>query len=726
MRQDFKMSEITHNMILPAGHTKRDEDREQEEWYNPFMLFDETGKINSIDDDFRKLQITSGGIASGISIDSGGLFITPDTASDLSPLLRGEDDLSGQTPFSSGHIVENSCVTVSENELYLDTTVNEGGMFYISSGGSAVRTAVNTFGDDFNPAGGMHVFNGGTANDTTVGGYFAFLHISSGGVANRVAINYDGSVTVSSGGIINETQVNLGGWLHVSSGGVINGITVSTSGFGALFISSGGTATGRIILENRATVTVFRGTVIDFDVSGLEPGAEARINDITRISDWWEALYTLTVSDSQAEGAYTLADYAEDFNRPLAVRGTAGELYGTLQVGGVLLTETCQYSLTRDKSNVLTMTKANRGGAFSTELIANGVPLGIGSGQYTQNVIGGTSAETSGDPAEISGNTSLVIDGGEFGRNLFCGDRILSGSMVRTGNINTTINGGTFSGYVAGGLCFNQNSNSERADLNGNVCLTINGGTFNGKGIYGGCIAADQNSSAMTEIHGNVSIVFSPDADSTVSVKGHVYAGSYRLGKIAGRVSVVFSGAGTVDIGGEIWGGCSGDYYEIGSEGNRTFVSSIDKDSDRLLSFAGFTGNLTSRKIRGFRSIEFVRDNGIPTHAALSGSGYNLSDIRNWTFEYGCDLRNGDFANDFNGDTLNLTRLPDEEEFTDWTILTNSRDGAFTGFGDGLTVYLGSQGMSWNTTQECFLGGGYRLALDETSSSVSMILSKLA
>ena len=217
----------------------------------------------------------------------------------------------------SGYGIRNSRVTVSENELYLDTSVNEGGMFYISSGGAAVRTTVNGFGDDFDPAGGMHVFDGGTADDTTVGGYFAFLHVSSGGVANRVAIDYDGCVLVSSGGIVNGATVNTGGWLHVSSGGVINGVTVSNLGFGALHISSGGTATGRIVVENRANVTVFRGAVLDFDVSVIEPGAEARINDITRISDWWEATYTLTVSGTQPDGTYTLADYAEDFNMPL-------------------------------------------------------------------------------------------------------------------------------------------------------------------------------------------------------------------------------------------------------------------------------------------------------------------------------------------------------------------------------------------------------------------------
>ncbi len=200
-----------------------------------------------------------------------------------------------------------------------------------------------------------------------------------------------------------------------------------------------------------------------------------------------------------------------------------------------------------------------------------------------------------------------------------------------------------------GGLCFNQKTNSERADLNGNVRLTITGGTFDGKGIYGGGIAADQNSSALTKIDGNVTTVFRPDAGSAISVKGHVYAGSYRLGRITGDVSVVFS-----------------------------------------------------------------------------GGGYDLSDIRNWTFEYGCDAQGSDFANDFTGDILTVTGLPGEEDFTDWTILTNSRAGAFAGFGDGLTVYLGAQEMSWDSTQKCFLGGGCRLALDETSSSVGMILSKLA
>lgn len=719
------MTEIIET-IVPAIGTRQEEDREREERYNPLAIPGQAAEYGTTNETFSRLNITSGGIASGAHVDSDAWhYVTPGTESNLSPLLRG-----AQTPTSSGLVIESCCVVVSDNELYDDTSVKEGGMFYISSGGTAVSTTINSFGYDYNPAGGMHVFDGGTANDTTVSGYLAFLHVSSGGVANRVTVDYDGCVIVSSGGIANEIQLIPGGWVHVSSGGAINGVTVSRLyGFGALHVSSGGTATGRIIVENGGDVTVFGGAVVDFDLSGLEPGAEARINDITRISGWWDATYTLTVSASQADGTYTLADNAEDFDKPLTVQSTTGGLLGTLPVGGVLLTENSRYSLTlnQNQDNVLTMTKENLGsGTLDSEIVADGLPLGIGYGQYARNVIGGTSVETSGDPAAISGDTSLVIDGGEFSRNLFCGDRVLSGSLIRTGNISTTINGGTFSGYIVGGLCFNQKTTSEIAYLTGNVCTTITGGTFNGSGIYGGCIAANQNSSAQTKIEGNVSLVFRPDADTVISVKGHVYAGSYRLGKITGDVSVVFSGAGTVNINGEIWGGCSGDYYEIGEGGNRTFVSSIGEDSDRLLSFSGFSGNLTCQKIRGFESIEFVKDNGVATHAALSGSAYNLSDIGNWTFEYGCDVRNGDFANDFTGDTMTLTGLPDEEDFTEWTLLTNNRDGAFRGFGDDLTVRLGSQEqeMSWDAELGCFLGGGYRLALDQSGSSACLILSK--
>ena len=723
----------TQDPELPATEQQKKEREEQSLLLS--SLFRDTG-IDASDEDLSRRHVTSGGIASV-------LFGANE------PALRGEnDDRSSRIIYESTHIYGNSA-TVYENEVYCDTSVSEGGCFYISSGGTAVRTSVNTFGQDFESSGGMHVFDGGTANDTTVGGYFAFLHVSSGGVANGVTVNFDGTAAVSAGGIANDVEVNEGGWLRVLSGGTANRTTITAGGvgpcvcssggvmrdltvctFGMLAISSCGTITGRIQFANNVYVTAFPGAVIDFDLTGIAPGTEARLTGLSKIT-WQDATYTLTISDTQAEGTYTLAENADEFDRPLIVQGRTGEHHGTLQTGGVLLTEDSRFTLTRNESEILSMTLENRTGAFSSEVIADGSPLGIGSGEYAQNVIGGISCSADEyDMGTVTGNTSLVIDGGEFGRNLYGGDRILSGSLTRNAgkyetaaNISTTINGGTFSGYVVGGMCFNQKTSVAEAVLNGNVYTTMTGGTFNGKGFYGGCIAVNANSSAQTHINGNVSTVFRPESGTTIRMAGHVYAGSYRHGTITGSVSVVFSGGGTVDIAGEIWGGCSGDYYEIGPGGNKNLVSSIS--SDRLLSFTGFTGTLTCQKIRGVESIEFVRGDGVATHAALSGRGYHLSDIKNWTFEYGCDLRNSDFANDFTGDRLTLNCVPGEDEdFTDWTILTNSRAGAFAGFGDGLDVYLGSQKMSWDAAQGCFLGGGYRLALVDSATAVSMTLLK--
>ncbi len=708
-------------------------------------VYDNTDS-NSSDNAFCRMNITSGGIACDAPVDSGGwVYVSAAEAADPPLFTQDNDPVQPAQTQVVERYIRWETVAVYENELYLYASVNERGNFYVLSGGTAAYTAVNTYGVSYEDYGGMHVTGGGTAYDTTVGGLFAFLHVSSGAVANGVTINNDGRADASSCGIINDAEVNPGGWFYVFSGGTANrttihgdasGVYVCSSGVmndvaissgGALHISSGGTMTGRMNIEDGAHVSAFSGAIIDFDLSGAVPGAEARLNGLRRISGWEKAVYTLTVSSAQPDGTYTLAEDASGYNIPLQVRAVSGDRCGTLAVGGVLLTEDRRYSLALDPSGVLTMTQEKQEGAYTGEIIADGMPLCIDSGSFEQNLIGGTSCsiELSAGPMEVGGTIETTIDGGDFSRNLYGADRILSGSLNRTGDIHTTINGGTFSGYVVGGLCFNQKTNVARATLNGNVCTTITGGVFNGKGIYGGCIAANQNSSMQTCINGNVSIIFRPDENNTISVQGHVYAGSYRRGKINGNVSVVLSGAGTVAIAGEIWGGCSGDFYEIGDGGNRTFISSINGSSDRLLSFTGFTGNLTCRKIRGFESIEFAKDNnGISTHTSLSDSGYDLSDVRNWSFEYGCDVPDGDFANDFTGDTLTLTGLPEKEDFADWTILANSREGAFSGFGSELTVYLGSQEMSWNAELGCFLGDGCRLALENTAFSVSMVLTK--
>ena len=61
----------------------------------------------------------------------------------------------------SGVVVENESRTVNAGETYLDTTVNSGGSFLVTSGGSADDTIVNS-------SGALHISNGGTVYDTIV------------------------------------------------------------------------------------------------------------------------------------------------------------------------------------------------------------------------------------------------------------------------------------------------------------------------------------------------------------------------------------------------------------------------------------------------------------------------------------------------------------------------------------------------------------------------------
>ena len=85
----------------------------------------------------------------------------------------------------------------------------------------------------------MFVYNGGTANSTTVNSS-GWLNISSGGVANSTTVNTSGRMWVSSGGVANSTTVNTSGRMYISSGGVASSTTVNSSG--GMWVYSDGVA----------------------------------------------------------------------------------------------------------------------------------------------------------------------------------------------------------------------------------------------------------------------------------------------------------------------------------------------------------------------------------------------------------------------------------------------------------------------------------------------------
>ena len=113
-------------------------------------------------------------------------------------------------------------------------------------------------------SGSLHVYDGGTANSTTVnsgGGVTA----NSGGAVTDIMINSGGYLDVVSSGSANSTTVNSGGSMWVV--GTVNSTTVNSGG--RLLVSSGGKITGQLAVSAGVIVSAYAGSVIDFDKPGI-------------------------------------------------------------------------------------------------------------------------------------------------------------------------------------------------------------------------------------------------------------------------------------------------------------------------------------------------------------------------------------------------------------------------------------------------------------------------
>ena len=343
------------------------------------------------------------------------------------------------------------------------------------------------------------------------------------------------------------------------------------------------------------------------------------------------------------------------------------------------------------------------------------------SGQFIENddvTIGSTDAKE---------NISLLVEGGSFEGYLFGADRIQTvGTLTRTGDVSITIENASITKDIAGGFAYLPNNPGSFEVLEGNIEMTILSGTFGGY-IYGGCISSKKSYASATTIDGSITINLDVAAGDSISVTRAIVVGSHGPGHVTGDVRLVLSGNGSISAS-EIWGGCSGDFYTV----SRDYETTID--GDRLLSFTGFTGNLTTGKIRAFESIRFEADaNGTASEVSLN-DGYNLSDIHNWEFECGSTL-SGAFTNNFAGDTLKLTGFGGLTDNESRTLITSGSEATFNGFGDasfgflmdGKSVYDRSYDSTLNKWTFSCSGLNYSLSLETNGdSSTSMILTRLA
>ena len=270
----------------------------------------------------------------------------------------------------SGGIVTNT--TNNDGTIRLEggtattTIINDRGGMYVSSGGIANNTTINDLGRLVVSSGGMGnntivnsgdvcVRSGGVANSTTVNQY-GYMDVSSGGIVNNTTINDLGSMWISSGGTANNTTVYSNGGLKVYYGGTANNATVNSSGW--LYIFSKAKMTGQMTFDDRAIISAYDGAIIDFDISCLQPRGGALVNNLSQIfmtSKLNDVLFTLTVSDSQTNGTYTLAKGAAEFDRSITVKDSLDNDIGTLKLGETIKINDVDFTLNLGTDNILSV-----------------------------------------------------------------------------------------------------------------------------------------------------------------------------------------------------------------------------------------------------------------------------------------------------------------------------------------------------------------------------------
>ena len=320
-----------------------------------------------------------GGVANSTTVLGGGrILVSSGGSTNVNSIRSGGSMTVG--PSGRASLVANSggVMTVSSGGVAYIANAASGGSFEILDGGSGVfltlaetgRLAVSSGGrvEKVNLNGTATVFAGGSASDITVSDGGRFLvsgglvqdvsvlaggnAVLSGGSAAGVEVASDGFLTVSSGGTASGVEVN--GWTTVLSDGTADQVEVNSGGW--LVVSAGGRLTGQMTFAGDATVNVYGNAILDFDISALAPGSDARVNDLSLVHG--SPVCTLTVNGSQAYGSYALAGGAAGFNRTISVVNELGEQLGTLSVDVPVVIADAQYTLNLGGDDVLSVTVA--------------------------------------------------------------------------------------------------------------------------------------------------------------------------------------------------------------------------------------------------------------------------------------------------------------------------------------------------------------------------------
>ena len=290
-------------------------------------------------------------------------FASCNRDNDITGDLTSEYTLFSGMYASEANINEGGILYILSGGIAHDTTVNKNG-YLMPFGGLADGVMVNASGSVFvasgvlrsglvKSGGVINVSSGGIAISIENGGQVV---VFESGIASNTTVDSLADVTVSSGGTAAFTTINAQGDLTVCPGGTASGITVSSGG--SITVSSGGTATGEITFEDGANVSIIESAFINFDISQTEPGSDALVNDLSFFTNTQSIDYSITVSETQPNGDYKLAENAADYRAIISVQYPNGLHLGNLYMMGtaIVLHDHRSYTLRWMDTGVLGVT----------------------------------------------------------------------------------------------------------------------------------------------------------------------------------------------------------------------------------------------------------------------------------------------------------------------------------------------------------------------------------
>ncbi|MCH4091031.1 Hint domain-containing protein [Acetobacter sp.] len=243
------------------------------------------------------LTVYGGGLVENVLVNSSNLLVSSDAvvsaltlASGVTETLYGVD--SGAT------VQENADQSIQAGGSAVSATLQHGTQD-IGQGGTAISTTVIGFGSGHGAdGGGQNINAGGFASHTIVTNYATQLITSQASATDTILTN-GGVQEIDGGGSATNTTVSSGGFLDVTEGGFISGATVSSGGtLSATEIDGSSTTVADVTVLSGGSIAL---TGVGVTVTGLtlQSGAGIQLlslDDTTHSTTLSASGNTLTVS----------------------------------------------------------------------------------------------------------------------------------------------------------------------------------------------------------------------------------------------------------------------------------------------------------------------------------------------------------------------------------------------------------------------------------------------